>query len=162
MDGAARNGHLDLFKWLHENRTEGCTTLAMDYAASHLDLVKWLHENRVCIRDFMEGAAQQGRHLDVVQWLLSFSLNDAYRRQLENTLDTEEGVKQRIFLFVMHVRTTRYLLRQWLTGPDHWTEEEFTQALEELIHERKITESNDGSKDSPFYIPVVYVYDRDG
>ncbi len=43
----AKNGHLAVVKWLHENRTEGCTTDAMDDAASngHLTVVKWLHEN---------------------------------------------------------------------------------------------------------------------
>ncbi|KAK1928739.1 hypothetical protein P3T76_015842 [Phytophthora citrophthora] len=29
MDGAATNGHLEMVKWLNENRTEGCTTAAM-------------------------------------------------------------------------------------------------------------------------------------
>jgi|SRR5215217_1642274 len=48
-DWAAYNGHLEVVKWLHENRTEGwCTKDAMDCAArgGHLEIVKWLHENR--------------------------------------------------------------------------------------------------------------------
>lgn len=68
----------------------------------------------------------------------------------------EEGIKQRILLFVMHLRTTRKILLQWITGPDHWTEEELDQGLEELIQEQKITEINDGEND-PFYVPVVHV-----
>jgi hypothetical protein len=42
MDYAARNGHVDVVKWLHENRTEGCTTNAMDDASynGHVDVVK--------------------------------------------------------------------------------------------------------------------------
>ena len=28
MDDAARNGHLEIIKWLHENRTDGCTKSA--------------------------------------------------------------------------------------------------------------------------------------
>jgi hypothetical protein len=48
MDWAAENGHLHIIKWLHDNRIEGCTTLAMNWAASngHLHVVQWLHENR--------------------------------------------------------------------------------------------------------------------
>ena len=48
MDYAAQFGHLDVVKWLHENRTEGCTTDAMDLAAKngHLETVKWLAKNR--------------------------------------------------------------------------------------------------------------------
>jgi hypothetical protein len=48
MDSAAEAGHLDVVKWLHENRREGCTTAAMDRAANygHLDVVQWLNSNR--------------------------------------------------------------------------------------------------------------------
>jgi len=49
MDGAAWNGHLETVKWLHANRTEGCTKSAMDGSAwyGHLDTVMWLHENQL-------------------------------------------------------------------------------------------------------------------
>jgi hypothetical protein len=45
---AAENGHLHVVEWLHENRREGCTTVAMNRAAGkgHLHVVEWLHENR--------------------------------------------------------------------------------------------------------------------
>ena len=48
FDWAARNGHLNVVKYLIENRNEGCTTDAMDSAAGngHLNVVKWLYENR--------------------------------------------------------------------------------------------------------------------
>ena len=32
---AAKNGHLEVTKWLHTNRAEGCTTDAMDYTAKN-------------------------------------------------------------------------------------------------------------------------------
>ncbi|KAE9073979.1 hypothetical protein PF007_g25590, partial [Phytophthora fragariae] len=72
MDRAAKNGHLEVVKWLHQNRAEGCTSHAMDSAAGHghLDVVKWLHLNRTegCTSDAMDSAASGG-HLDVVKWL---------------------------------------------------------------------------------------------
>lgn len=46
MDWASQYGYLNIIKWLHENRTEGCTKNAMNYAAmnGHFDIVKWLQE----------------------------------------------------------------------------------------------------------------------
>lgn len=35
MDEAAKNGHLEVVRWLHENRIEGCTGGAMDMASRH-------------------------------------------------------------------------------------------------------------------------------
>jgi len=62
----------EVVKWLHANRTEGCTWKAMDFAAmyGHLDVVKWLHTNRTegCTKWAMDFAALNG-HLDVVKWL---------------------------------------------------------------------------------------------
>src|SRR6476661_2624364 len=69
---AAMNGHLNVIKWLHENKKEGCTTRAMDWAADHghLEIVKWLHENRKegCTTGAMDRAATNS-HLEVVKWL---------------------------------------------------------------------------------------------
>ena len=69
MDNAARNGHLEVVKWLHENRTEGCTTDAMDFTKS-LEVIKWLHENRKegCTTRAMDFAAANG-NLEIVKWL---------------------------------------------------------------------------------------------
>ncbi len=72
MEFGASNGHLDVIKWLHSNRTEGCTRKAMDSAAEHgyLEVVIWLHSNRTegCTVGAMGSAAGNG-HLDVVKWL---------------------------------------------------------------------------------------------
>ncbi|ETK73610.1 hypothetical protein F441_19902 [Phytophthora nicotianae CJ01A1] len=72
IDVAATNGHLDTVKWLHETRSDGCTSLAMNSAAGngHLDVVKWLHANRTegCTTRAMDRAAGNG-HLEMVEWL---------------------------------------------------------------------------------------------
>ena len=75
MDNAAANGHLEIVKWLHENRKDikgfACTTNAMDYAAlnGYLETVKWLHENGyACTTDAMNWAAARG-HLEIVKFL---------------------------------------------------------------------------------------------
>jgi hypothetical protein len=45
MYDAAWNGHLETLKWLYINRSEGC---AKHWAAfnSHLEIVKWLDINK--------------------------------------------------------------------------------------------------------------------
>uniref|UniRef100_K3WL15 Uncharacterized protein n=1 Tax=Globisporangium ultimum (strain ATCC 200006 / CBS 805.95 / DAOM BR144) TaxID=431595 RepID=K3WL15_GLOUD len=47
MNLAADVGKLDIVQWLHTHRPEGCTRNAMDIAASngYLHAVKWLHAN---------------------------------------------------------------------------------------------------------------------
>jgi len=68
----ARNGYLEIVKWLHENNKPGCTTDVMDLAAmhGHLEVVKWLHENRNegCTTWAIDLAASMG-NLKVVEWL---------------------------------------------------------------------------------------------
>jgi len=72
MDWAAYNGHIEVVKWLHENRKESCTTYAMAWAAAngHLEIIKWLHENRKegCTTYAMNYAASNG-HIEIVKWL---------------------------------------------------------------------------------------------
>jgi hypothetical protein len=59
-------------QWLHDHRTEGCTTDAMDWAAinGHLHMVQWLHEHRTegCTKKAMGWAAENG-HQHMVEWL---------------------------------------------------------------------------------------------
>jgi hypothetical protein len=68
---AAGNGHLEVVKWLHLHRPEGCTS-AMAAAAEngHLEVVKWLHLNRPegCAKLACAYAAKDG-HLEIVKWL---------------------------------------------------------------------------------------------
>ena len=47
MNFAARNGHTDIVKYLH-NRTKGCSKRAMGHAAQngHTDIIKYLQENK--------------------------------------------------------------------------------------------------------------------
>lgn len=40
MDVSAMHGHLEVVQWLAENRPEGCTTKAMDWAAMEGKLVR--------------------------------------------------------------------------------------------------------------------------
>lgn len=48
MDVAVQNDHLEVARWLSENRTEGCTTEAMYPAATagHRDTFLYLLEHR--------------------------------------------------------------------------------------------------------------------
>ncbi|OQR80686.1 hypothetical protein THRCLA_23443 [Thraustotheca clavata] len=59
-------------KYLHENRTEGCTTSAMDWAAEHhhWNIVQYLLKNRSegCRINIVDIAAEFG-HLDVIKYL---------------------------------------------------------------------------------------------
>lgn len=72
MTLAASNGQLKVVKWLHGNRTVGCSSYAMDRAAGngHLEVVRWLHENRSegCTTKAMTDAALDG-HFDIVLFL---------------------------------------------------------------------------------------------
>ncbi|EGG20879.1 hypothetical protein DFA_00744 [Cavenderia fasciculata] len=69
---AGYSGNFEITKYLHENRTEGCSALAMDNAAwrGDLEMVKWLHENRTegCSTEAMNLATSRG-NLEVLKWL---------------------------------------------------------------------------------------------
>ncbi|KAF0692331.1 Aste57867_16588 [Aphanomyces stellatus] len=76
MDTAAGQGHLEVVQFLHENRTEGCTTLAMDNAArrGQLHVLRYLHTHRSegtssnVMKSVMNNA-NLGKNVDVVKWL---------------------------------------------------------------------------------------------
>ncbi|EGG21834.1 hypothetical protein DFA_01720 [Cavenderia fasciculata] len=76
MGVAARNGHLDIVKFLHYNRTEGCVVDGLSLAArgGHLDIVKFLLLNRsdVSKYDVLTSAARSG-NLELVKFLHEYN-----------------------------------------------------------------------------------------
>jgi len=48
MNWAARINHIEIVKWLHFNRSEGCTKQALKWAKlyHHREVVQWLNENK--------------------------------------------------------------------------------------------------------------------
>lgn len=85
MDAAAGAGCLDVVQFLHEHRTEDCTTRAMDNAAKagHLDVVQFLHEQRTegCSVVALMQAMANG-HDDVVKFLYIHRYKDNAPRSL--------------------------------------------------------------------------------
>jgi ankyrin repeat protein len=79
MDGAARNGHLEIVRLLRDHRSEGCTAKASDEAANngHLEIVHYLVENQLGEQStqVIDGATANG-HLDVVRWLMEHNSGD--------------------------------------------------------------------------------------
>ncbi|KAJ3106216.1 hypothetical protein HDU97_006849 [Phlyctochytrium planicorne] len=73
MDFAARNGHFEVVKFLHDHRTEGCSLSAIHGAAmiGRLDIVRFLHTHRseMTSPHVLSGATRYG-HLDVVKFLV--------------------------------------------------------------------------------------------
>eukprot|EP01132_Coremiostelium_polycephalum_P003345 gene3345-4194_t len=70
MDNAAQHNHLEVVKYLHYNRKEGCTTDAMDKTSS-LEIIKFLHYNRLegCTTKCLENAVIRN-DFETVQFLL--------------------------------------------------------------------------------------------
>jgi hypothetical protein len=50
MNKASENGHLEVVKWLHTNRSEGCIEDAIGNAnarfSRHTEIVQWLEARR--------------------------------------------------------------------------------------------------------------------
>ncbi|EGG21094.1 hypothetical protein DFA_00969 [Cavenderia fasciculata] len=69
---ACCNGSLEIVKFLHTHRSEGCNIYSMNMAAKagHIDIVMFLHFNRTegCNQEAMDGAASSG-FLNIVEFL---------------------------------------------------------------------------------------------
>lgn len=74
MGHAARQGHLEIVRWLYERRSEGHTTTAMESAscAAHFHVVRWLHEHcgEPLVEDTPCAAVSEGG-VGTVQWVLA-------------------------------------------------------------------------------------------
>ncbi|KAE9291136.1 hypothetical protein PF008_g25407 [Phytophthora fragariae] len=84
MTYAAEREHLEVVKWLQENRTEGCTEYAFGLAAGkgHLDVVQWLHGNqhKGTLGHALRTATMNG-HIPVINWLLA-SIDDGRQHEI--------------------------------------------------------------------------------
>ena len=72
MDWVAHNGHIEVVKYLHLNRSEGCKN-ALCYAAfkCHFEVVKYLVENELgihYIQDAIDEAKRYG-YKEIVKYL---------------------------------------------------------------------------------------------
>jgi len=72
IDWSARNGHLEIVKWLFENRKDGFTSISIDFASmnGHLHVVKWFSKNTrvVCSEQTMQFALENN-HTTIMKWL---------------------------------------------------------------------------------------------
>ncbi|EGG18351.1 hypothetical protein DFA_03845 [Cavenderia fasciculata] len=72
MNLAAKLGHFEIVKFLHEHRQEGCTVKALDNACKYgfMDIVKFLHEHRQegCTTKALNKASKKG-FMDIVLFL---------------------------------------------------------------------------------------------
>lgn len=96
--------HIDLVKWLYDNRPEYYTGEAFMNAAAkgYLELVEWLYINRSTeisnvwkedhIKLAIDRAAYNG-HLDVIKWIYFNETNEYLRQNIDFTL---ENSKQRL------------------------------------------------------------------
>ncbi|GAB9476374.1 unnamed protein product [Globisporangium polare] len=71
MNLAALSGHLDIVKFLHKNRREGCTDQAVSLAARYLHFVDFLHASRSegCSRFLIFDAPSCLELMEMAQWL---------------------------------------------------------------------------------------------
>lgn len=84
MDGAAGRGHLQVVEWLHDNRSEGCTTRAQDDTHS-MEVLKWLlgHRSEECTVSMMAAAASRG-DFEMLMYLVGKEIaQDSFPHALE-------------------------------------------------------------------------------
>jgi hypothetical protein len=120
MDSAAAYGHLDVLKWLHANRYEGCTESAIVQALAngHVDVSVWL----VNVRGIKPSAenlltVMRGGRFDFMPWILAKGLLPIEDTQcLEMMVNAESfnignvGPTLAVLVEQGHERGLRYLL----------------------------------------------------
>ncbi|EFA78744.1 hypothetical protein PPL_08205 [Heterostelium album PN500] len=104
MDLAAQRGHLHVVRYLHEHRSEGCTTLAMDDAAkgNHWEVVQFLHENRT--EGCSVGAIRKSAkygHFSMVKWL-SENRSEGFTGKAINQAALNGHFEIAVYLYDLH------------------------------------------------------------
>lgn len=68
--GAAKNGHLDVLKWLHAHGAPWCENVCAAAAKSgNLNVLKWLHANGAPLGRMSGAKAAANGHIGVLKWL---------------------------------------------------------------------------------------------
>ncbi|KAJ3106990.1 hypothetical protein HDU96_008044 [Phlyctochytrium bullatum] len=93
MDVAAGEGRLEVVKFLHHRRSEGCTVTAMNNAAGegHLDVVRFLKENRTegCTEEAVIRATAGG-HIEVVKYLVENDMTYGLESAIDEALKAQQ------------------------------------------------------------------------
>lgn len=70
---AARNGHLHVIQWLHQNKCpnerNGKKMILAAASAGHLHILKWAHKNEYIFHPQEYDEAARSGHLDILKWL---------------------------------------------------------------------------------------------
>ncbi|KAG2772422.1 hypothetical protein JG687_00004897 [Phytophthora cactorum] len=120
MDDAARNGHLEILKWLHTNRSEGCTHRAFSHAVNNgqLRVAFWLRSRSLNLAP-----------PNIQFWLRSKNQFDVLlflRVNCPDIFTTEFGQEAKYDYSGDAARPGDYLIEEWLeeNHPGSPTEEE--------------------------------------
>jgi hypothetical protein len=66
----AKSGHLEVLKWLHENKCPISSSISRHAAeGGHLNILQWLYENGYPFDIWTCARSARGGHLEVLQWL---------------------------------------------------------------------------------------------
>ncbi|EGG19739.1 hypothetical protein DFA_00317 [Cavenderia fasciculata] len=134
MDEAAEQGNLEMVKWFHTNRTEGCTNYAMNHAAQkgYLEIVEFLHKHRTegCTTFALDQAARGG-HFEVVKFL-------HFNRTEGCTTDAIDGTYRLEIIQFLHKHRTEGCTRHVLHSKAPTTDD-FYHVLKYVLDNNMLT-----------------------
>jgi hypothetical protein len=159
-DGAARNGHLAMVKFLDTQRHEGCSVMALTHAArnGHLDIVRYLvalHRRRSdsgsgggggCRRDTLSFAAAAG-HAHVLRFMLeqgyTFSIGVGNGSSIRRNSSADD--KDKLLKFAErngYCDEVMQVIRDWISSCTH-----STNALDAVV-DCKMDSPNENTSDA--------------
>lgn len=94
---AAKTDHLDIVKYLYNNRRHqpGCKLMSSAAEHDHMEIVKWLHEMQPSCSVTAIGFAAKGGHFEIVQWLYQQTANNIHEKPKQHWIH-EHGTERSI------------------------------------------------------------------